>query len=665
MDLRDWDIEQEPAIRVGGELAFAWNALLPPGAPWPDEDEVVQVPGRWSDGVEGRTSAGKGTYSLTLELPEHRPAQLAIELRNVAGASRLHVDGVFAPPTGVVDPDPAEVVEDVRRRELVFPAEAPTAEVRIEAANVRHQASGIRRHLLIGTPEAVESFALRRVVGDVFTATSLATMGLLFLGLYWARRREVRHAWFAAMCLCFTVRLALAGEGQLGAVFFGGVPFWLRLAVEYASIPVSAYFGLSFVYSISLDGEPSRGARALLLGLALLALSTPLYMMVAPWGPLLQLLLLASMFSLVYGLFLATRAALRGDVHARPMAGALWVFMVAVAHDVGVTLDLLSTPMLLSSVAMLLGLLTQGVLLTRSQSEALTLVERLSGRLRRAHEASLRFVPIAFLERLGHHGIIDVERGEHSQQDMAVMFTDLRGFTTLTESWGSEHAFAFINRYLERMEPCITDQQGFVNQYLGDGIMALFPTAGGALAAARSLMSELDRFNSEDPDAPVMFGIGISAGPLMLGTIGSDRRLDGSVIGDTVNHASRVEGMTKIYGTRVLFDESVLHRSPEVGPHRLLDRVVARGRSSATRIYELLDVLEPEERRQKEQTAERFERGRRAYVQGRFHEALTLFRVCVEQAPLDQTAALYVARCERLLDGPPGSWEGVTVLDRK
>jgi class 3 adenylate cyclase len=133
---------------------------------------------------------------------------------------------------------------------------------------------------------------------------------------------------------------------------------------------------------------------------------------------------------------------------------------------------------------------------------------------------------------------------------MSILFSDIRSFTTLSESMMPDENFAFINAYLERMGPVIRDHNGFIDKYIGDAIMALFKNADDALRAGLAMLDTLDQFNAGRRAAgqqPIAIGIGINTGSLMLGTIGERHRMDGTVISDAVNLAARVESLTKDY----------------------------------------------------------------------------------------------------------------------
>ena len=205
--------------------------------------------------------------------------------------------------------------------------------------------------------------------------------------------------------------------------------------------------------------------------------------------------------------------------------------------------------------------------------------------LNRAYE---RFVPKEFLNFLNKESITDVQLGDHVQQEMTVMFADIRSFTVLSEQLTPSENFQFINDYLGLMEPVIRKYHGFVDKYIGDAIMALFPrSADDALKAALEMIERLQEFNQGRP-TPIRIGIGLNTGNLILGTVGGHERMESTVISDAVNIASRVESMTKKYGVNLLISEHTHARleNPMDYHLKMLARVVPEGKTEAIAIYE-------------------------------------------------------------------------------
>jgi class 3 adenylate cyclase len=213
--------------------------------------------------------------------------------------------------------------------------------------------------------------------------------------------------------------------------------------------------------------------------------------------------------------------------------------------------------------------------------------------VQRAHEASRRFVPADFLALLGKAEVTEVERGDAAEHELTVMFADVRGFSTRSEKHSPEENFTWLNRYLETIEPAIREHGGFVNQYYGDGIMALFPGAGQAILAARAMLRAVQEAGGRlGTDEPLKIGIGLHTGSLMLGTIGGQTRLDTGVVGDAVNTAARIEALTKTYGEPLLVSEATKDACDREVVFREVDRVAPKGKAEEVTLYTVEGLAE-------------------------------------------------------------------------
>jgi predicted ATPase/class 3 adenylate cyclase len=282
-----------------------------------------------------------------------------------------------------------------------------------------------------------------------------------------------------------------------------------------------------------------------------------------------------------------------------------------------------------------------------------------------------RFIPHAFLQHLDKGSIIDIEPGDQVSRTITVLFADIRGFSTLAERLLAAGTFRFINEYVRQLEPAIREHRGFINQYLGDGIMALFPsTADDAVAGAVAMHEALRRFNAaRDASAGhVRIGVGLNTGDIILGTIGVSERLDCGVVGDAVNLAARIEGMTKTYDAPLLASESTVRglSHPERFALREVDHVVALGRRQAVRIFEVIDADEGPRRDAKLRTLDAFRAAREAFLRREFRAAREGFDGCVAACPDDRAARLLAERCGEL-EGKelPDDWGGVWRLQSK
>jgi class 3 adenylate cyclase len=202
--------------------------------------------------------------------------------------------------------------------------------------------------------------------------------------------------------------------------------------------------------------------------------------------------------------------------------------------------------------------------IARANAERAAAQEREIDLQRRYASAAERFVPGEFLLALGRTGILDVQLGDHVVRTMTVMFADIRDFTSRSEVLQPGEVFAFVNAYLGRIAPILRAHGGFVDKYLGDGIMVLFPgDPRDAIAAALEAQDAVAAYSRDvvaQGHAPVSVGMGLHCGELVLGTVGESERLDTTVIADAVNLAARIEALTKTHGAPILCSESVAAR---------------------------------------------------------------------------------------------------------
>ena len=260
-----------------------------------------------------------------------------------------------------------------------------------------------------------------------------------------------------------------------------------------------------------------------------------------------------------------------------------------------------------------------------------------------------RFVPHEFLHFLGYESILEVKLGDQVQKEMSVLFSDIRDFTSLSETMTPAENFQFINAYLSRMEPAITQNFGFIDKYIGDAIMALFDgSADDAVKAGIAMLEELNEYNisRNRPDCPpLQIGIGINTGSLMLGTVGGQSRMDSTVISDAVNLASRVENLTKEYGVSMLITQNTFIELNDIYDLRLIDRVTVKGKSQMVTVYEVFAADPPELRQKKLETKTLFEQALVLYNSDRCVEATRFFSGCLQINPTDNVAQIYMQRC--------------------
>jgi adenylate cyclase len=257
-----------------------------------------------------------------------------------------------------------------------------------------------------------------------------------------------------------------------------------------------------------------------------------------------------------------------------------------------------------------------------------------------------------------------------------VLFSDIRGFTTLTEELGAQGTVAFLNEYFSLMVECIAREEGMLDKFIGDAIMAAFglPIAHDddedrAVRAAIAMIRECRRWSRDRVQRgqkPVEMGIGLNTDMVVSGNIGSAKRMDYTLIGDGVNLASRLESACKVYSAQILVSENTFGRLRGTYRVRNIDLVVVKGKTEPVGVYEVLDHHTEESFPNLMDVVSYFNEGMRNYRAARFSNAIAQFEKALACHPGDKLSTTYIERCHHLMDHPPGDdWNGVWVMTQK
>jgi adenylate cyclase len=257
-----------------------------------------------------------------------------------------------------------------------------------------------------------------------------------------------------------------------------------------------------------------------------------------------------------------------------------------------------------------------------------------------------------------------------------VLFSDIRSFTAIAEQLGAQGTVALLNEYFTLMVDCIQREEGMLDKFIGDAIMAAFGIPVGhdddadrAVRAAIAMMAELRTWNQArvgDGKLPVDIGIGLNSDSVVSGNIGSKKRMDYTIIGDGVNLAARLESACKQYGAHILISEFTYRALRGTYRMREIDIVVVQGKSKPVAIYEVLDYHNDESYPGLVDAMGLFRSGLQSYRKRQWAKAGRLFEEVLALNPNDKAARLYVERCARMAEHPPGDdWDGTYVMQSK
>lgn len=590
IDLSGWDFGRDGLVPLAGEWQFSWKRLQEPSAPDSTlNDRFLTVPNAWN-GTRVRDttieSFGYATYRLTVR-NANSTDDLALWIRHLSVAYRCYVNGRLVAANGAVGRTRNEETPEMRAIVSEPFPQADSYDIVIHVSNFHHGSGGFRTTVLLGR----EDNLLRRRERTI-ALYMLTFGGAFFFGLYnlisfiW-RRSDRALFYFGLIAINIGLDSLTTGEGLL-TLLFPLLPWRWYLAIDWLTY-VAAPVGALFMIELFRPAEKTWIRRSFIF----VAVFELLFLVIPParvYTGVSWVFASITAVSLSYVLFtLGWALVKRVEGTAFFLIGAL-VIVPAAVWDTLYSMDLIATDFQLLPLGMLFFVVSESFYLSARSAKAFSNIERLTEDLRYTNRSIIRFVPTEFIETLGKDSITEIQIGDQVSRTMAVLFADIRNFTGRAETMTPEESFSFLNRYLRRMGPAVRNNGGFVDKYIGDGLMALFDQPDDAFVAAICMLDEVDTLNSENPGSsnePLRIGIGIHYGDLMLGAIGEGERIQTTVISDAVNTANRIEQLTREYATQLLVSDEVYTRLS--GTNRTKCSPVAtasvKGRQNAVALY--------------------------------------------------------------------------------
>ena len=274
--------------------------------------------------------------------------------------------------------------------------------------------------------------------------------------------------------------------------------------------------------------------------------------------------------------------------------------------------------------------------------------------MKKIQEMTSRFVPYEFLKSLGYNSLMETQLGDYSENVVTVLFIDIRKFTSLSENMTPEDNFRLVSSFNGKMGPVIKENKGFINQYLGDGMMAIFPhDPTHALKASIEMLRVLHEYNKDriaKKRRIIRIGIGIHTGPLVMGITGDDKRWDATTISDTVNSASRIESLTKMYKCNIILSKKSCDRIKNIQAFniRSLGRVQLKGRQEFLNIYECFDGDPIGIKENKIASLTKYDSAIDLYQNKHFNESEAAFTQVLNSNPDDETTQYFLDRISEL-----------------
>jgi adenylate cyclase len=664
LDLVSWNFETDGKVSLHGEWEFYYRKFISPEdfqnlEALPQKD-FIAIPSLWNskkiDGVE-LSNEGFATYRLRVFANEYSKPY-GLRVNDMYSAYTLFLNGEIVAKNGI----PGKTISDEKAEWYPIVSyvnlKKGENEFVLHISNYAHRKGGTWSDFEIGTSREISNYKNWLIAFDFFLIGSLLIMGIYHFGLFALRRVDLSSLILSLFCVCTTFRIGLTSE-RLFVPYLPFRSFETQVTIEYLSFFLSFSLFYKFI-TVLFTNIPRKFLDYFVFGffasMILLVLTTKatVYSHIAVIS---QLVIILS--ALYIFIFIIREIIKKQEGALAAFTGIAILFSTALLdmlYQNEIIIFSSIPPIFLFPFGVFLFLFFQSFLLSQRFSKAFYSVEELSTNLLETNLAITKFVPSEFLLQLNKNSVTDIKLGDQMQRDMSVMFSDIREFTNLSETMNPEDNFNFINAYLNRMNPCIQRNNGFIDKYIGDAIMALFPKDPiDALKAAIQMRLAVTDYNLEREKKNykvIQVGFGIHYGGLMLGIIGTSNRMDGTVISDSVNLASRLEGLTKEYKVGIIVSENLIEQIEDKNKFhfRLLDRVQVKGKQNKVTVYHVYDGLSEAEIQSIDSIKIDFESGVRAFHQGKFKEAEFLFEKILSNLKTDFPSQIYLKRCQEKLN---------------
>ncbi|TGL85571.1 adenylate/guanylate cyclase domain-containing protein [Leptospira congkakensis] len=673
LDLQSYPFGSGSAITLQGDWKFFPRALnVPPDA---IPTTYLPVPSLWNQvplrsGFPG--GKGYGTYVLDIKLPEESQIY-SVYLPEVRTSFKL-MAGNRSLASGVPGVNKETTTPSAWGQSFTISAK-DNLQIRIEVSNFHHKEGGLPSAPVFGPAENVQNYILAQSTLDLALTGAIFMFGLYHFILFFYRKKQREAFYFGFFCLVFAARIPFIGSKTIYAMF-PNIPWDLVIYVEYASVFV---LGILFLWFV--DGLfPRFIDTKLILYFSAYVQFMLVYGLIIKPEIYTEFEVVFQVLGIVYAVFLGIRLY-QMVVKGLPDAGIFFlgylVLFFGFVYDVFLAYSG-EGDSTLSQIAVFLFFGVQSTIVTlrtaRTFRKKLSLkdeFESINEEFILTNRFYAKFIPRDFLTHLGKESIEEVRLGDSSEREMTVLFADIWEYWDIIYSIPLENRMLFTNSYLGRIGPCVRKNNGFIDKYIGSAIMALFD--GGiqnSIKAAEDIQWELEKYNERRRSfgyLPLHAGIGIHSGDTMLGILGEEERLESTVIADTVNLSSRIQGLTKKYGARILVSLTslMLHEDLDTIPYRILDFVRVKGKQETVMIAEvLIPDIDPISNK-KIENKDQFEAAIFDYERADFVSALEKFRAVFADNPDDLAAQIYIERCEyHQTAGVGEDWDGVSAWEK-
>jgi adenylate cyclase len=658
IDLSELELRNsKKAVAISGDAEFYWERFLSYG----DISRInvpktyQNLPSDWnSTVVDSKKVGGFGFATIHFKVVvKDKNKQLSLKIPSVQTAYKLFLNSTEIGSAGHPSRNKNSVIFDYKPQIISFSPPSDTFSLIFHISNFNNDRGGLWQPLVIGNSVDVQHIRDRAVAYDM-TLFGILLFFALYYSLSFILLKEdeisIPIKTFAIFTAVTAIRIPLFGE-ELVYTFFPEVPVSVVMSINYLTFFLSATVYHNYIHSLfgSYSSEKIRkGVAVISYGLMAVSFFTPLHihaLLVPPF----QLFII---IVLIYQLSIAARATKELPVTAAILFFSTFTLFTTAIHDILNNHGLASTLPLIPLGNVIVAL-AQSYLISKNSSDMHNKNIEVSQTLKLVNNTLAKFVPKDFLEELGRSSLT-IKLGDQVTRKMSVLFCDIRNFTTFSEHLSPKESFNFLNNYLALISPHIGNNNGFIDKFLGDGVMAVFP--GSPEDAINASIGILEAVNSSSLEnkfflkEKLKVGIGIHYGRMSLGIIGTHSQMEDTVVGDAVNTASRLEKLSKTYGASIVVSEELLEEAILTNNSyhkRRLGTVSIKGKRTSSTVYEIFSPKNSQEDKNKLDSRSYFEQALLLFESGDKRNSRKLFEYANSISTDDKAILHYLNICKQ------------------
>ena len=674
INLSDWSWHNNGNIRLDGDWEFYWEQLLEPkdfnDSIHPAPTGFIHVPGIWNGyKVDGRRPLdGLGFATFRLQVKINDPDKLyALKLITMSNAYKLWIDDKLVATNGTVGSFQKANEPEYRSQVVTFVPTSHQVQLVVQVSNFYHYKGGIWHPIKMGEYASIQRERDSRVILEMFLFGCLFIMAIYHFGAFSLRKSETSLLFFGLMCFAVSLRSLFTGENII-SIIFPSLDWFLSRKLEF----ILTFISVPAYSSFSRSLYPKEWNRVVYWIITVFGFWLCLFVVFAPvqiYSFSSYIFTGYSSLSSLYIIYVFVLATIRKQEGAELFLSTSLFLLFTVANEILNQTEVVHTGLYLPF-GLLIVVFAQSYILASRSANAFKTSEAYARTFQ-------KFVPKQFLNRIAKEGIESIKLGNAEKGEVTVLFSDIRSFTSISEKMSPDEVFLMLNEYLGHVEPPIRANNGFVDKYMGDGIMALFEKEGNessaykTIVAALEMQEALQKYNvlrNAEGKYSLQMGIGIHTGQVIIGTLGGSERMDSTAIGDAVNLCSRIEGMTKMYGADILVSgHSIsLLDNKSAFLFRFVDYVVAKGKTEPVGIWEVVGKRNDPAKEPYIRFIDEYEEGIKKYWEKDLTAAIHHFEQCLSFIPGDKITEIYLQRCKDMLKGGDKNGPGeYTKLDEK